>query len=347
MFDKTYHMRHIKWIKTAWCWMFILLTTPLLHSQNFTDSKGLKQGKWVEKDEQGNIKYEGTFKNDKPIGSFTFYYPSKAIQSKIEYDQNRNSAVAIFFHDNGQKKADGAYLNQQKNGRWVYYNSLGTMISEEQYIQGKKEGLAVNYFPDGKKAALDSFHLDQRQGICIKYYDNGQKRIEANYEEDMTEGRYIEYFMDGKIKAQGKYLDGVKSGTWEYFHESGEKHYKELYTNGKRTELIKWNGVFEEFYPGEVEILKERVQYKDGKKHGAFVEFYPIGEWKFKTVSADQSGLPGAQDEVVRYFDGEKVKREGSYWQDVLDGEVYLFDEQGNQTQVEKYQKGVKIGSGQ
>ena len=41
---------------------------------NKTDNNGLKQGKWIKYHSNGKIKYEGNFKDDKPIGQMKRYY---------------------------------------------------------------------------------------------------------------------------------------------------------------------------------------------------------------------------------------------------------------------------------
>lgn len=323
---------------------FILGFFQLIFAQNKTDDKGLKQGKWSEKDAQGNIKYEGTFKDNKPTGKFVFYYADKKVKSEVNYAPNGLDADVLVFYESGKKKAQGKYLNQKKHLTWQYFNADGELASQESYKNGLKEGVSKIFFPSGKLAEVDSFKQDLRYGQSVKYYSTGLKRVECSYIDDEAEGRYIEYYEDGKFKAIGKYLDGLKTGTWEYFFEDGTSHFKEIYDKGNRLEMTKLNGEFEEYYPGEVEILKERVTYKNGKKNGPFSEYYELGEWKFKTVSPNQDQFPGGQDEVYRYFDGQKLKREGQYVNDVLDGKVYNYNENGNKTTIDVYQNGIKTG---
>ena len=38
-----------------------------------TDQQGRKQGQWVKKDADGNVLYEGTFKDGHPVGEFKRY----------------------------------------------------------------------------------------------------------------------------------------------------------------------------------------------------------------------------------------------------------------------------------
>jgi len=51
----------------------LLLLSTTVMSQNVTDAGGKKQGPWVKKYPNGNIMYQGTFRDDKPVGLFKRY----------------------------------------------------------------------------------------------------------------------------------------------------------------------------------------------------------------------------------------------------------------------------------
>ena len=50
---------------------------------NQTDANGLRQGYWIKKYDDGAKKAEGYFKDGKQIGDFSHYYPTGALQTKI------------------------------------------------------------------------------------------------------------------------------------------------------------------------------------------------------------------------------------------------------------------------
>ena len=54
-----------------WCVSF------LSSAQNITDAKGQKQGVWTKTyPNSSGIQYKGQFKNNKTVGTFTYFYPS-------------------------------------------------------------------------------------------------------------------------------------------------------------------------------------------------------------------------------------------------------------------------------
>ena len=42
----------------------------------YADAKGLKQGLWEKRYTDGTTLYKATFKNNKPVGEYTRYYPN-------------------------------------------------------------------------------------------------------------------------------------------------------------------------------------------------------------------------------------------------------------------------------
>ena len=55
---------------------------------NKTDQQGRKQGEWIKKYPDGNIQYEGTFRDDHPIGEFKRYSEDKKLQSVMVYSND-------------------------------------------------------------------------------------------------------------------------------------------------------------------------------------------------------------------------------------------------------------------
>ncbi len=56
---------------------------------NRTDGKG-KQGEWKKYHKNGMLHKVGSFKNDKPIGEFKYYYDTGKIQAKMTHAGNQS-----------------------------------------------------------------------------------------------------------------------------------------------------------------------------------------------------------------------------------------------------------------
>src|SRR5690554_3766687 len=132
--------------------LFLLITFFSLNcfsQTNITDENGLKQGKWQKTYPNGNLIYEGSFKDDKPVGNWTRYYEGGTIKAKFQYRQDSDSATAVLFNPFGRKMAEGIYVNEKRTGNWRFYSD-NRLISEEMYDNGIKHGLSKTFYPTGE-----------------------------------------------------------------------------------------------------------------------------------------------------------------------------------------------------
>ena len=79
--------------------LFVLLLPFISISQtiNEVDDNGNKQDIWSKNHKNGNIRYKGRFKNDKPQGLFFYYYESGELQVEKEFFHNGEAAATYFF----------------------------------------------------------------------------------------------------------------------------------------------------------------------------------------------------------------------------------------------------------
>ncbi|KAB1062815.1 toxin-antitoxin system YwqK family antitoxin [Salibacter halophilus] len=70
---------------------------------------GKRNGHWKAYFQNGKIKSEGSFENDKASGKRTVYY------------------------DNGQKRYEGKYKNGKRSGSWHFWDKNGKLLKTESY----------------------------------------------------------------------------------------------------------------------------------------------------------------------------------------------------------------------
>ena len=95
-----------------------LLFTVVAVAQDFnqTDSKGRRQGAWRDFYPNGQVRYEGEFKNDKCKGTFRYYDEQGNLKATNEFDKSGDRALNKTYAPNGRVIATGYYLNQKKDG---------------------------------------------------------------------------------------------------------------------------------------------------------------------------------------------------------------------------------------
>ena len=205
---------------------------------NMTDASGKKQGPWVKRYGNGNILYQGTFKDDKPIGEFKRFYEDGTVKAILYYDPAGETATAVFYHPDGKKAAEGKYTAQKKEGTWKYYsaNTEGYMISEENYSSDKHEGVSRKFYQTGDVAEILPYHNDLKEGEWIQYYTDGKICLKATYKNGMLEGAFLLYFPDGTAQYEGTYLNDKRNGKWKAYNEDGTLRSEIEYVNGNATD---------------------------------------------------------------------------------------------------------------
>lgn len=202
---------------------------------NKTDKNGLKQGKWVKMWDNGMVRYEGFFKNDKPTGTFKYFYPSGKEKATVTFSDEGDTAHNISYHENGKKMAEGDFVSQKKVGVWKYFSDVDEkLVSEEHYKDGLLDGESITFYPDkGKPFENITYKNGVKNGKWIKYFPNGKKMTETTYKDGKLEGPFVNYDPDGKLIVKGQYRDGEMDGVWLYYDENGALYRKEVYNKGQ------------------------------------------------------------------------------------------------------------------
>lgn len=145
------------------------LSAQVNDSINKSDINGKKQGHWIKKYPNGNILYDGHFKDDQPTGEFKRYFDNKHISSVLNFSSNHKEVQASLFHPNGFLASKGEYLNQAKEGDWEFFSSNieGYLICEEEYSGNIRNGRSIKYYPDGSVAERLFFVNDMKNGEWV------------------------------------------------------------------------------------------------------------------------------------------------------------------------------------
>ncbi len=175
----------------------------------------------------------------------------KPLQGKHRIiDKYRSEYILAEFKDG---MYDGAYQQFK-------YNKL---FEEGSYSEGRKNGLYKIYFPDGKQVKEECPYTEGKiNGIKKTFYTDGSLESEKGYKmsvEDGIDRRYEwqtnrtlkdMFYKDGKL--EGKQLQYITSNLGHYYirsnYRNGKLHgnYSEIYTEGKRKDKVRLQGVYED-----------------------------------------------------------------------------------------------------
>lgn len=203
-------------MKFYWVFSILLMNSFVFSQVNQVDAKGKKQGDWEKTYPNSRAyEYKGQFKDDKPIGTFYYFYPSTKKKAIISHDEKTGRSVAFMYHENGTDMAYGIYKNQKKDSVWIYYGPSGKISFKETYKNGKLNGAKTIYY-------VPEVVTDKSIKVA---------KIE-NYVDDVMHGDQTEYFEDGTIKSTCRYEKGVKVGKLTTNHINGKPMMVENYKNG-------------------------------------------------------------------------------------------------------------------
>lgn len=318
----------------------LLLTIVALGQEfNLKDENGLKQGKWKKLYNNGKLRYEGQFKDDKPVGLFKYYYENGDLMATNNHIGDGKVANHV-YHKNGKIKAKGVFDDQLKDSLWQYFNENEVLIVEEEYSHDTLDGMQKTYYENGQLAEEICYQMGVKNGPWNKYFEGGEPWVEATYNMGNLDGKFTMYADKNKRDIQGQYYRGVRVGTWMIFNPNGSVKQQEVYDKGTVQRVIPFNGEFTDYY--ENEIPKSVYTYKNGKRQGEFKEFYEVGEWVREEKAPSR---PGEEVEMIEELRGTQLKTKGWYNNDELNGKVTHYLEDGSIDRVEVWEQGELVST--
>ncbi len=318
----------------------IALAQPVPSDLNRSDVQGRKQGEWAKAWPNGKLRYQGQFKDDKPVGRFEHFDEEGRLTSIQLHAGDGVVSHAEHFHPNGKSMAKGKYLGRSKDSTWVYHDPEGRLRKVERYTKGTLDGLQEDYFANGSPAEKHQYVNGKQHGESRSWFDNGNLKIHAQYVDGQAEGTMVFYFPSGKKEIEGQLVNGDRDGSWYYFNPDGTIQLQVLYRRGVAVNERKENGTFREYYDDEQ--LMSEVDYKAGKREGPFVEYHNNGQWEVRPMAADP--VMGTPLDMERVLQGQTKKREGTYRNDLLEGVVKEYDVKGKMIKSVRYVAGEPEG---
>lgn len=252
--------------KISFIFLAMLLTTVQTvlaqkDTLNYMDANGKKQGHWIQKFPNGNVQFEGYFKNNNPVGQVKKYHENGKLKYDMYYNPKDLNQVTVTMYDiAGELAAKGEYYAKKKNGLWQYYGASNQVMLSENYNHGLLDGKSVVYWQTNPSQEMEiKFWKDSlKHGDWIWFYEDGKIRQKAQYKENKLNGDFLVFFPDGTKHIEGKYFEDVRDGVWNYFKEDGSLKIKIVYNKGKIENE-------DEFERAQTKMINEEYLEQEGK----------------------------------------------------------------------------------
>jgi len=195
--------------------------------------------------ENGQKKSEGTYKDDKKDGLWTWWYDD-GTKREGTYKDGKEDGLWSYWYENGQKWEEVTYKDGKANGLWIEWYENGQKKSIDTYKDGKRDGLVTQWYENGQKY-YEGEYKDGKTDVFTKWYENGQKEYERTYYNgEIVDGLYTTWYENGKKSFEGSYSRGNRSGEWTFYYENGQKkevieHYTTRYGRPTNRVIKKWN----------------------------------------------------------------------------------------------------------
>jgi antitoxin component YwqK of YwqJK toxin-antitoxin module len=183
--------------------------------------------------------YEGTFKDDKPVGEFKRFNTDNSLKSILIYSSDSREADATFYYPNGFISSEGKYIDQMKEGKWKFYSSEinGCLINEETYAKNKLNGFSLKFYTDSTLAEKLQYSDGIKKGEWLQYHPNGKIFLKAIYVNGLLEGKFDTWYEDGNPHYSGVYKNNLRKGKWKIYLENGALKYEIDYDDEKNRDL--------------------------------------------------------------------------------------------------------------
>ena len=329
---------------------------------NVTDAEGRKQGRWIRVYPDGQLYYSGSFKDDRPVGHFTFFRENGRVLSEVEHETGSDMAKAILYREDGTESHRGQYRTvlvdgawtQHKAGAWEAFDAQGRTRLKEHYQADLLDGPSRAFHPNGNLLEEGQYLKGDKTGLWKTYNRAGELRSEELWREGERHGVSKVMQDNGQPLSLGEFERGIPVGEWQTFTPMGKVRSVITYEGGRVVKEIPQNGEFEAHYPsGRPEWVG---RYAHGRFDGPYTAWHDSGEWVM--VPADQGqqgqGMPpgmrggvSVNETMRRELRNQPLKEMGEYTAGVKDGVWRYFDENGDRIRTETWNMGRLESTGE
>ena len=216
---------------------FIFRYGKIIGEGIFTDS-GQKQGLWNEYYDDGILKAQGNYTDDKKDGYWKYFYKNGNLEERGKYILGNPDSTWFWYYSDGKLLRKENFYNGLSDGLLTEFDKEGNIITQGDFIEGKKEGIWIYQVGDSKDEI--EYVEDMRNGLYKSFYSSGQLRYEGKYVDDNPNGEHSWYWDNGKLQKQGKCVMGRKNGDWKKYDSNSIPLIVISYTGGRE---VKYDGI--------------------------------------------------------------------------------------------------------
>jgi len=248
----------------------------------------------------GQVREQGAFLEDKPVGMHTMYdssgtplitevFENGVLVSKGMIDnQGRKQGEWSEYYYEGEVKSLGSYVDDLKEGVWKYYYKNQVLEQQGSYSKGLQTGTWKWFYEDKAVLRVEDFANGKEEGFSFELLLNGDTLSSGEYYRGQREGSW--FFRDGDQLIRGQFDAGEMNGNWFFTYDTGLKSFSGNFNAGLP------EGKHQAWFDNG--NLKWEGKYSNGLRQGSWTRYLPDGTPNF-TIHY--------QDGIEKEYDGFKV----------------------------------------
>ena len=208
------------------------------------------------------------------------------------------------------------------------FSQTDTIFNQTDHLN-RMQGHWKKYYKNGNIAYKGFFKDNRPMETLTRYHENGLISTQMIFSQCGDTAQASLYNTLGRMVATGNYVKKLKHGTWNYLNDKKEVVFSEQFKEGKK------HGKFTNYFiTGEV---FEEVNWQNDNKNGATILYFINGQIKSMLFYVD-----GKENGPIRlYYTDGNFRLKGQYKDGLKDGVWEFYDISGSVTKQISYAMGI------
>ena len=125
-----------------------------------------KDGSYISKDNEGNIRVKGKFNKLIPVGKWYIFFKNGKLQSNYNYsDEGKLDGVFVQYFSNGKINISGNFENNIQTGLWKTFYLNGNIETVGEMLDGKRYKQWNYYYNSGEVKEISNYNVDGKLDV--------------------------------------------------------------------------------------------------------------------------------------------------------------------------------------
>ena len=194
---------------------------------------------------RGGVKYQQD--SQKPYsGKVVGLYENGEKELEGSYKDGKEHGVWTYWTENGQKRLEGTWKDGEYDGLHTVWYEDGHKSFEGNYKNGEFDGLHTVWYEDGQKKWELTYDNGKEDGLHTFWGKNDEKEYKGKYfisdrdnDPSLLNGSYFS-FDDGEL-IHSRFKNGTEDGVWTTWYENRQKKFEVTIKDGEKVSSKEWN----------------------------------------------------------------------------------------------------------